>query len=407
MHPVSIKAMRSLIRKFVAAAVSVFAIYPSGSITHGQTYRIVEPGVEHAEVVHMIGTDPVKVQILRLDPTKVRLDVVHAADKAIGLETTSSIAKRHGAVAAVNAGFFRLDRSIFAGDAAGLLLIDGVLLSEVFRERAAVGISNGRNRTSVEFGHYRTVAAAEFGVNGQLFFDGINRERKPGEVVLYTPEFGETTLASAEGTEVLLSNCGLPRDGRRKCEGAESAVGQAGARIPANGYVISIGKEALPRASGMIELASGPKTKPKLAGNAIRITTEIVSTDPKRTRAMFEDMTNGVSMLLRGGKVDLTWEQESAGKAFAENRHPRTAIGKSKDGRIILLTADGRQPGTSVGMSLRELADLLLSIGVVDAMNLDGGGSTTMVVAGQVVNKPSDKEGERKIGDAIIVKLRR
>ena len=72
-----------------------------------------------------------------------------------------------------------------------------------------------------------------------------------------------------------------------------------------------------------------------------------------------------------------------------------------------MVTVDGRQPGVSVGMNLYELADYLLSIGAVDAMNLDGGGSTTMFLDGKVVNTPSDKEGERKVGDAILVTLRK
>jgi exopolysaccharide biosynthesis protein len=71
------------------------------------------------------------------------------------------------------------------------------------------------------------------------------------------------------------------------------------------------------------------------------------------------------------------------------------------------VTVDGRQPAVSVGMSLQELAEYLLSLGAVDAMNLDGGGSTTMYLDGKVVNTPSDKDGERKIGDAIVVTLRK
>jgi exopolysaccharide biosynthesis protein len=78
-----------------------------------------------------------------------------------------------------------------------------------------------------------------------------------------------------------------------------------------------------------------------------------------------------------------------------------------KDGKFLMITVDGRQPGVSVGMSLYELADYLLSIGAVDAMNLDGGGSTTMFLDGRVVNTPSDKEGERKVSDAILVTLRK
>ena len=71
-----------------------------------------------------------------------------------------------------------------------------------------------------------------------------------------------------------------------------------------------------------------------------------------------------------------------------------------------MVTVDGRQPGVSVGMTLQELAEYLLSLGATDAMNLDGGGSTTMFLDGRVVNTPSDKEGERKVSDAILVTLR-
>lgn len=69
----------------------------------------------------------------------------------------------------------------------------------------------------------------------------------------------------------------------------------------------------------------------------------------------------------------------------------------------MLVTVDGRQAGYSVGMSLNELAAFLLELGAADAVNLDGGGSTTMFLDGKVVNKPSDKEGERSVSDAILV----
>jgi exopolysaccharide biosynthesis protein len=70
-----------------------------------------------------------------------------------------------------------------------------------------------------------------------------------------------------------------------------------------------------------------------------------------------------------------------------------------------MITVDGRSE-SSGGMSLYELADYILSLGATEAMNLDGGGSTTMFLDGKVVNTPSDKEGERKVGDAIVVTLR-
>ena len=111
--------------------------------------------------------------------------------------------------------------------------------------------------------------------------------------------------------------------------------------------------------------------------------------------------------MIHNGAVNLTWEREKAVKSFAEMRHPRTAVAKLKDGKFLMITVDGRQPGVSVGMSLQELAEYLLSLDAIDAMNLDGGGSTTMFLDGKVVNSPSDKEGERKVSDAIVVTLRR
>src|SRR5262249_54435048 len=76
-----------------------------------QDFRTVHEGVEYAEMTRTIDNQPVRMNLLRLDLTKVRLDVVHAMDAAIGTETTSSIATRQHAIAAINSGFFRLDTS--------------------------------------------------------------------------------------------------------------------------------------------------------------------------------------------------------------------------------------------------------------------------------------------------------
>src|SRR4029079_14568345 len=107
-----------------------------------QEFRLVHDGVEYAEVTRTIVGQPVRINLLRLDLAKVRLDVIHAGNSVIGTEKTSVIAANHQPVAAINAGFFRLDTSVFAGDPAGIFQVDGKLLSESTKGRVALEIIN-------------------------------------------------------------------------------------------------------------------------------------------------------------------------------------------------------------------------------------------------------------------------
>jgi Exopolysaccharide biosynthesis protein related to N-acetylglucosamine-1-phosphodiester alpha-N-acetylglucosaminidase len=373
-----------------------------------QDFRTISDGVEYAEMTRGTKEEPVHAYLLRLDPLKVRLDVVHAMDAAIGVEKTSSIAARHGAIAAINSGFFRLDESSFAGDAAGVLMIDGQLLSESLNNRIAVGVINGKDKTEVEFGHLKSYAVLGFGADGEFVLSGINRERKHDEIILYTPEFNRTTLTVSGGTEIILSEC--VADGlSKKCGKAEVFKGKGSSAIPAEGYVISIGKDALEKSKNILYFAEKQLSNSKKSETAFRINFRIEPLEPAKQNffSKAEDITNGVSRLVKNGKIEITWQEEKAVRSFAENRHPRTAIAKLKDGKLLLTAVDGRQPGFSVGMTLLELAEFLLEIGAEDAINLDGGGSTTMYLEGKVVNRPSDKEGERRVGDAILVFPRR
>ena len=126
-----------------------------------------------------------------------------------------------------------------------------------------------------------------------------------------------------------------------------------------------------------------------------------------------EEAIGGGPRIVRDGYPSIEYEREKLGRGFTEERHPRTAVGHSQDGRtLFLVTIDGRQPGYSVGMSLAELADFMADdiesfsasgANAYHALNLDGGGSTTMVVGNQVVNRPSDQTGEREVANALLV----
>lgn len=381
---------RSRIRRtggpLTQAVLTICALFVFSGYSYAQEWKTVHDGVEYAHVEHKIGDTPVKINLLRLDLRKVRLDVHHALDKAIGLETTSSIAKRKGAVAAINSGFFRLDKSEWAGDASEILMIDRQMLSEPVNIRIGLYICNTKESTSVFFGHpdwnsFLWFDQKDLKKDGAIFRFRINSERRSDDLVLYTPEFGQTTLTGNDGVEVIV----------RRERIVSISTNKGNSSIPVDGFVISAS------GSRMVELLNRSKSKHRV-GPVYEVYYPHVED--------LDDITNGVPQLIKNGKIDITWEQEKTTKSFVETRHPRTAVAKLKDGKFLMITVDGRSE-SSGGMSLYELADYILSLGATDAMNLDGGGSTTMYLDGKVVNHPSDKEGERKVSDAILVTLRR
>lgn len=366
----------------------------SSHALQAQDFRVLSDGVEYAQLTRQVRSYdttaplPCVVNLLRIDGTKAALQLVHSMDAAIGVETTSSLAKRYNALAATNAGFFRIG-SILAGDAAGVLQIDGKLLSEPHKERVACGIINRDDKSDIIFGHLKWKGEAQigtlrFGSNPSYPLAGVNRQREANEMILFTPEFHRTTLTTTDGIEIVVQN-GLVTS-------LHDSIGST--LIPHDGFVLSCSGAAREWALANVRVGMKAAT-----------TTEI---EPLKSESAggfraAEDIVGGVSQLLDGGKIALTWQREGAAEDFALGRHPRTAIAKLRDGRILLATVDGRQVGVSAGMTLEELAQMFMEYGVTDAVNLDGGGSTTMVVGGKIVNKPSDAAGERTVSDALLI----
>jgi exopolysaccharide biosynthesis protein len=105
--------------------------------------------------------------------------------------------------------------------------------------------------------------------------------------------------------------------------------------------------------------------------------------------------------LVAGGEVRVTLEEEGFFGSYLREPHPRTAVGRTADGALILMVVDGRQ-SESRGATLDELAGLMLEAGAVDALNLDGGGSSTLAVNGNLVNLPTGGTAERQVMSALI-----
>jgi hypothetical protein len=314
---------------------------------------------------------PIWTAILILDSQNgLRLRPALARVEGLGRERTSQIARRHGALAATNGTFFALN-----GDPLGCLMIDGEVMSESVRGRSCVGIlPDGQMLFDVlDFEGTVATEAASAQVHG------VNRTRGTDEVIVYRRSFGPSTRTNAHGVEAVVVG-----------EIVQQVLdGRGNAPIPQDGYVLS----GHGRAGAWIR-------EQVRVGDRVTLRLRFIPAggDPRWQEVVH--VIGGGPRLLAGGQY-VGGEGFSTG--FLNRRHPRTAIARLADGRFLLVVVDGRQPYHSLGMTLPELAATLRALDATDAVNLDGGGSSTLVVRGTVVNLPSDEGGERPVSNALLV----
>ncbi|HVW32811.1 MAG TPA: phosphodiester glycosidase family protein, partial [Acidimicrobiia bacterium] len=228
-----------------------------------------------------------------------------------------------------------------------------------------------------------------------LTLDGVNVAPGADGLTLYTPAYGPTAPPpSGAGTVLAVRNvepAGPLRVGQTtlvEITGVtEQLAGSAPAAVPGDGGVL---------------VGRGP------AAGVLRSLWGRVQSGAVSSRAFLRlDAGSGVAESLGGSPILIRngarWFADAAND-FTRGRQPRTLVGWNGAGDRWLVTVDGRQPEISVGMTLAETADLLLALGATDGINLDGGGSTTFVANGAVVNTPSDV-AVRKGGDEAIEHL--
>ena len=373
----------------IIIVVCIAAVETSGQRYHPElpTSEVIAPGIEHIQITRGYKSDkeatgPWFINMLRIDLTKARLRMVHAMDEAVGLETVSSLAARYGALAAVNSGYFRTTGT-YRGDSVGIEVLNGKLLSESNNVRAAAGLIELDGRQELIFGHIKFAGRVIAG-QAKRAIAGLNRPRGDNELIIFTSEFHRTTLTDPNGLELIVRRERIVE--QRDLKGSST--------IPADGYVISVAGAA--RQWALEKLRVGTRVKLNLDWSP-------TETDQADLWKQAANIIGGGPQLIKNGRVEITNAAEKILPSFVSEGHPRTAIAKLKSGQILLVTVDGRQPGESIGMSLTMLADLLGEFGAVEAINLDGGGSTTMVIRNKLVNKPSDATGERPVSDAILV----
>jgi exopolysaccharide biosynthesis protein len=355
---------------------------------------------------------PWNLEVITIDPEKYHGQLANSFGPDLEKrETTSQLASDAQAIAAVNAGFFVFDPKAGAeGDPAGVGVYGGKTLSEPVADRPALVVDGTKNRASIQ---RLTWAGSLSSASGQAALDGI--DRVPGlirncggandlptplalhdltctnanELVAFTPEFGPSTPAGP-GLEVTVDS-----------QNTVTAIAESrGAAVPAGGHTIQATGDDVARLRALAPV-----------GAKLKIGTGLLGEDGKilpTNRAT--SVVNGGPLLVKDGREDVTVKQDGMvhpndGNSFyygwVHKRNPRTFAGTDAQGKTMLITADGRSTA-SLGLSLKEEADVAKSLGMVQAINLDGGGSTTAVAGGNVLNRPSGG-AERPIGDALLV----
>ncbi|GFN22139.1 hypothetical protein TAMC210_04550 [Thermanaeromonas sp. C210] len=221
--------------------------------------------------------------------------------------------------------------------------------------------------------------------------DHINRPRGKDMLILYTPAFAPTTRTNDYGTEVILKDVDLPIKAGSTYSGTVVAkIENKGSNpIPLDGVVLS----GHGKAREFLNMLN--------PGDRINFT--IRFTDPQWHEVT--EAIGGREIILRDGQIALP---ENSRDPLITARHPRTAVGVTRDGRLEILVVDGRQPGYSDGMTLYELAEFMLDRGIVAALNLDGGGSSVLAArkVGEeeltVLNRPAGG-GERPVTNGLVL----
>jgi hypothetical protein len=377
------------------AAITVVLTLPARATAQAVE---VAPGVAWTQIVREQG--PVRINVLEVDPALVH--GVLSNNRVAGRERVSGMARRAGAAAGVNGTYFGP-----SGDPVGVLAMDGTLLSEPVDGRSALVLGPG----GAAVGAIRFSGSVS--INGvERLIDGVERTRglipacggRGGDVPTARPN---AVLTCTDASELVLLS---PKYGARPPrEGGVEAVLRDGTvarvRAPGTGPV--------PR-DGLLLTGTGDAARflrdVALPRSRAEIQLTLTSAGRQLELAQQTLVVGAGPRLLRGGRVAVAARAEGFAPpqapafygTFVAARQPRTLAGVRADGKLLLVTVDGRRPGWSAGMTLPEAARLMRSLGAREAVNLDGGGSTTMTVRGEVVNRPSDPGGERPVSNGVF-----
>jgi hypothetical protein len=367
---------RVLLRHLLTAAllVGVFASPAAAKpveLMPGVTYdRRVEFTAHGPKVIHVL-IAPKPGGLYAVKP-------VLSNNTLLGRERVSAMQRRVSStatVAGVNGDLFAWAQ----GFPSGMLMQDGVVQASPNSSRSSIGIGADGGLLIDRVAFFGTWQ----GTGQRRPVNGVNKST--GSVVLYTPAWGATTPAVTGTVEATLSAFPSATPAADLPGLVAQVKPNGGTPIPPNGAVL------------VARGAQGPRLAAEApVGQAVTVRLTL-----KPDWMGVVDALGGGPLIIRDGRPVFRAQEEFSTYQLSL-RHPRSAVGQTADGRIVMLAVDGRQPGYSVGMTNFELALALMRFGVVTGAALDGGGSTTMAYDGTVLNRPSDGS-ERAVAEALLV----
>ena len=341
--------------------------------------RKIRPGLTFVKLRDSNG--PNEIRILMVNPAKaVTIDVARASKSFPGMATTGAMAAAHGAIAAINGDFARSP-----GRPAHAYAEDGHLIQTGHTEGASFAIS--QDERTAYIGHpVINIFAHVNSTNEDLQVDEWN-EGTPGagEIVAYSPVGGTAAKPPRDACSARLVPIGKPRWGTGKERIARPYRVDRSActstAMDVNGGLVLSARQGSAKGA---QLAALP------LGDTVNVTWSY------GWPGVADAIAASPQILDNGNIIAPT------NCGYICYRHPRTGVGITANGKVLLFVVDGRDAGRSIGMNLAQFARLMRREGAVDGMNFDGGGSTTMIVNGKVVNKPSDGQ-QRVRANALLV----
>lgn len=303
---------------------------------------------------------------------------VYNDDKTKGRATVSQLVKRTGALAGVNASYFP-----YTGRPVGLMVRQGELVSTPYPSRPEFGW--GPNCTTAIT---CSTCSATFKVEGgeTIPIDSVNDEAK-ADSICFDTDTGALALAkTGTGTCAIIKMGSSPLAPTGRFEGQVEYLYTDANKVPIQpGNAALMGTGA--KASQVAALRPGQRVFVDVHTNGFNW-------------QHIQNCVCGGPYLLKDGQMAVDAKEEGFNAEFSDKRHPRTAVGRDAVGDIWIAVVDGRQ-SCSTGATLEEMAAVMQHLGCKDAINLDGGGSSTFDLFGLTVNRPSDGV-EREVANAIL-----